>query len=125
MAHKHHEVRSETWGYSYCLDPSGCEPAAHGGVGYTDYCSCGATRSYLVNAGRTEPRRLRWQEGSKMDRKFTIRDPFAGFMTIIGPDIETAIEWAYEDISPEERPAYVWYKGRQIAVPGGLAHPIQ
>ena len=58
-------------------------------------------------------------------KTFWFRDPFAGDESAPGNSIEDAIEGAYAHIAPEERPAYVTYRGRQIAVPGGTCVPLQ
>lgn len=56
---------------------------------------------------------------------YTIRDPFAGHLDIEGDTLEEALEAAYEDIPEAERPAYVWYGGQQVPVPGGHCRPVQ
>lgn len=57
--------------------------------------------------------------------EFTIRDPFAGHITVNGETLEKAIAAAYADIPPVERPTHVWFEEREIPVPGGMARPIQ
>ena len=60
------------------------------------------------------------------ERTYTIRDPFVGELDIFGESLTEAIEDAYKDIPPKERPAYVWYKGEKIQVlVGGTCYPVQ
>ena len=54
-----------------------------------------------------------------------IRDPHAGEITVAGRTLAEAIEAAYDDVEPAERPAHVWHEGRQIEVPGGESRPTQ
>jgi hypothetical protein len=60
-----------------------------------------------------------------MEKQYQIRDPFVGEITIVGETITEAIMFAYEDIPAIERPAYVWYQGVQMPVPGGTCTPVQ
>ena len=49
---------------------------------------------------------------------------FAGHITEEADTIEEAIEYAYADIPPAERPVYVWCQGEQYAVPEGTCRPV-
>ena len=44
---------SSAWGYSAPVNISESNPAAHGNIGVTEFCACGAQRSRLIN-GRHE-----------------------------------------------------------------------
>jgi hypothetical protein len=48
--HRHRAVRrGDDWGWVACVaDGTSCH-AAHGGITYTEYCSCGAARRVEVN----------------------------------------------------------------------------
>jgi hypothetical protein len=63
-------------------------------------------------------------EAYSSSHTYTICDPFAGDIDISGETIEEAIEEAYTDVEPEERPTHVWYADTQYLVPGGLAKPL-
>jgi hypothetical protein len=55
--HKHRAVpkQSKIVGFSHCVRPDDCHPAAHGGVTHIDHCRCGATRrTNSTGFGRTE-----------------------------------------------------------------------
>jgi hypothetical protein len=62
MKHRHKAIasKSETWGFTGCVRPGRCNPAAHGNVVHLDRCSCGATRSTNVNCNHVEIGQ--WQE---------------------------------------------------------------
>lgn len=60
--------------------------------------------------------------------KFSVRDPFAGFIEIEGKNIKDAIAKAYAKVPPKERPAYVTYWNwtgvdEDIPVPKGTRRP--
>lgn len=50
---------------------------------------------------------------------WTIRDPFAGELEVVGTSLKEAIEAVYGDIAPAVRPAYVWHADQRVKVPGG------
>lgn len=55
MIHKHKASLSpRIRGFSACVRPCRCNPAAHGCVEVVDECRCGATRSTLVNGNHVE-----------------------------------------------------------------------
>jgi len=51
------------------------------------------------------------------------RDPLTGGEEAWGYSLEDALEGAYEDIAPEERPAYVWVGDLMVPVVGGRCLP--
>ena len=57
-------------------------------------------------------------------RRFTVRDPFAGWIEVAGETIEEAVAAEYEAIPEQDRPTFVWYFGRRMDVPGGMCHPL-
>jgi hypothetical protein len=57
--------------------------------------------------------------------EYEIRDPFVGEIVVVGETLEEAIEREYGDIPVEERPAYIWFRGRKVRVPGGTCSPVQ
>ncbi len=56
---------------------------------------------------------------------YSFRDPFAGQINAQGDTLAEAIATAYQDIPPEERPAYVWHQGQRHPVPQGQCTPVQ
>jgi hypothetical protein len=62
--HKHHPVSSQTRGFSGCVNPSKCNPAAHGGCQLVKVCKCGAT--CIVNANGKNVERGPWVEPEQL-----------------------------------------------------------
>ena len=59
-----------------------------------------------------------------MEISWVIRDPFAGHIDVTGETLQEAVDEAYADLDPAERPTYVWHEGQQIFVYGGMAAPL-
>jgi len=53
--HRHRSVRtSEDRCFCHCVGGDDCNPAAHGGIAYTQYCHCGASREVASNGAHIE-----------------------------------------------------------------------
>ena len=61
--HTHRAHTSETRGFSHCVAPDRCNPAAHGNVTATARCRCGATRESAINQVYLE--RGSWREETR------------------------------------------------------------
>jgi hypothetical protein len=51
--HKRHRMKTRTvHSWRYCVAPGKCSDVEHGGLVYTETCSCGATREIESNGHR-------------------------------------------------------------------------
>lgn len=60
--HQHRGRVSKTYGFTGCVNPARCNPAAHGNIRVVDTCRCGAVRVTLVN--RRHEERGPWRESA-------------------------------------------------------------
>lgn len=71
--HRHEVIREiGPWGFTGPVNPWAENRAAHGNVGYTEKCSCGAERLYLVNQSHYEIGE--WREGDEQRRSRLARE---------------------------------------------------
>lgn len=52
--HRHRAVSNLDFGFTHCVNPGCCNPAAHGAVMTVAVCRCGWIREANRNGGRTE-----------------------------------------------------------------------
>jgi len=52
--HRHRAVVNKDYGYTKCIAPHCCNPAAHGAVCVVSICRCGFIKEVNRNGGRIE-----------------------------------------------------------------------
>lgn len=57
--HKAKKTATVTHGFTGCVNPEQCNPAAHGNVTDAETCHCGWQRSVNINQGHIEKSRWR------------------------------------------------------------------